>query len=162
MKVTSRILSFKMALVGLCTIAILGLPRGIILAQDPKPLAQTEETNPDNLHGHGSLSDVGAKLANPLSSLWALSFSFETPKFFDGDINTGDPRAGADMVFQPVLPFPLYGTGDEQWRLITRPVVPFIFSQPVPTGFDEFDNKAGIGDIQLPLILSFPDKKVGN
>ena len=99
MKVTCRILPLKMALVGLCTIAILGLPRGSILAQDAKPLAQTEETNPDNHHGHGSLSDVGAKLANPLSSVWALSFSFETPKFFDGDINTGDPRAGADMVF---------------------------------------------------------------
>jgi hypothetical protein len=111
---------------------------------------------------HGTLGQVGAKLANPLANIWALSMNFETPKFFDGDVNTGDPKVGADMIFQPVMPIPLYGTGDAQWRLITRPVIPLIFSEPIPTGFDEFDHKGGIGDIQLPLLLSLPEKHAGN
>jgi hypothetical protein len=29
-------------------------------------------------------------------------------------VNTGDPKVGADMIFQPVMPIPLYGTGDAQ------------------------------------------------
>jgi len=110
----------------------------------------------------GDLGEVGAKLANPLGSLWSLVMNFESPKFFDGDLNTGDPEMGAGMIFQPVLPIPLYGSGDVQWRLITRPVIPFIFSQPIPRGFDKFDHKTGIGDIQLPALLALPGKYAGN
>jgi len=162
MKVKQRNLTLRTALIGLCTAAmVIGLTAGPIMAQDAKPQAKAAEPNPDN-HGHGSLSEVGAKLANPLSDLWALSMNFETPKFFDGDINTGNPRVGADMVFQPVLPFPLYGSGKSELRLITRPVIPFIFSQPVPKGFNDFNHKGGIGDIQLPLLLNVPESKAGN
>jgi hypothetical protein len=88
--------------------------------------------------------------------------NFETPKIFDGDVNTGDPKYGADMIFQPVMPLPLYGEGAAAWRLITRPIIPLIFSQPVPTGFNEFDNESGIGDIQLPMLLSVPQKYAGH
>jgi hypothetical protein len=84
------------------------------------------------------------------------------PQFYDGDANTGDPQLGATMLLQPILPIPLHGTGDAAWRLVTRPVIPLIFSQPIPTGFNEFDHKSGIGDIQLPLILSLPQKYAGN
>ena len=110
---------------------------------------------------HHDLGAVGAKLANPLSDLWSLSMNFEMPKFYDGDLNTGDSKVGADMILQPVLPIPLYGEGAGEWRLITRPVVPIIFSQPVPRGSDDFYNKSGIGDIQLPALLSVPDKYAG-
>ena len=41
------------------------------------------------------------------------------------------------MLFQPVMPIPLYGEGQDQWRMITRPVIPFVFSSPEPTGLDE-------------------------
>jgi hypothetical protein len=110
---------------------------------------------------HGNLGAVGQKLANPLSDLWNMSMNFETPKFFDGDVNTGDPRVGANMIFQPVMPLPLFGSGDATWRMITRPIIPLIFSQPIPRGFDEFDDKSGIGDIQLPMLLSLPPKYAG-
>src|SRR5260370_23114053 len=60
------------------------------------------------------------------------------------------------MIFQPVLPFPLYGQGRDQWKLITRPCLPLIFSQPVPKAFDDFTDLGGIGDIQLPLLVSPP------
>jgi hypothetical protein len=131
---------------------------------DPHPHAEDSKVGDtkDKNSEHGTLGQVGAKLANPLASLWSLQMNFETPKFFDGDVNTGDPKVGADMIFQPVMPLPLYGTGDAEWRLITRPIIPLIFSQPIPTGFDEFDHKSGIGDIQLPLILSLPGKYAGH
>ena len=111
---------------------------------------------------HKDLGAVGAKLANPLSDLWSISMNFQMPTFYDGDINTGDPEAGADMIFQPVLPIPLYGEGAGEWRMITRPVIPLIFSQPIPRGSDDFYHKGGIGDIQLPALLSVPEKIAGH
>ena len=108
------------------------------------------------------LGEVGNKLANPLSDLWALSFSANAPQFFDGDLNTGDPEVGGVLLFQPIMPFPLYGEGEDQWRLITRPIIPIVFSTPIPEGFNDFDHKGGIGDIQLPLVVSPSDRITGH
>jgi len=107
------------------------------------------------------LGEVGNKLANPLTSLWALSSSFNAPQFFDGNVNSGDPEVGGVMVFQPIMPIPLYGHGDETWRMITRPIIPLVFSAPDPKGPDQFDHDGGIGDIQLPLLLALPDRFAG-
>jgi len=115
----------------------------------PKPAAQ-------------NLGEVGNKLANPLSDLWALSTSINAPQFFDGDLNTGNPEVGGLMVFQPVMPIPLFGEGEDQWRVITRPVIPLIFSSPIPEGLNQFDHKGGIGDIQLPLLLAPSDRISGH
>ena len=124
-----------------------------------------------------NLGEVGAKLANPLASLCALSTSFNMPQFIDGNVNTGDPEVSATILFQPVMPIPLYGTGDDEWRLITRPIIPFIFGKPILQDekgpaihtpgsiyifrgsipeIDEFDHESGMGDIQLPVLLSLP------
>lgn len=40
------------------------------------------------------------------------------------------------MIFQPFMPIPLYGEGKDEWKLITRPTLPILFSQPLPAGFD--------------------------
>lgn len=104
---------------------------------------------------------VGKKLANPLADLWALNFNSFLPAFYDGDINEGDAELGATTVFQPILPVPLYGEGEDEFRMIVRPVVPFIWSTPAPEGYDEFDDKSGIGDIQLPFVFAVPDSKAG-
>jgi hypothetical protein len=157
---------------GICGALLFGLA---LLAESA--LAQEETKAAPKPQSGENLGEVGAKLANPLGSLWSLVFNFETPKFFDGNLNTtGDPKIGANVIFQPVLPIPLYGRGKEQWRLITRPVIPFIFSQPDPgglsldtvnsrpelVGLDDFDHKGGIGDIQLPALLALPGKYAGN
>ena len=118
--------------------------------------AETSEQAPEQ-----DLSEVGNKLANPLTSLWALSSSFNAPQFFDGNLNNGDPEVGGAMVFQPIMPIPLYGHGDETWRMITRPIIPLVFSAPDPEGPDQFDHEGGIGDIQLPLLLALPDHFAG-
>jgi hypothetical protein len=107
------------------------------------------------------LGEVGAKLANPLSNLWALSTSINAPQFFDGDANTGDPQTGGGMVFQPVMPIPLHGEGEDQWRMITRPVIPIVFSTPIPEGGGNFDHKGGLGDIQLPFMVAPSDRITG-
>ena len=101
------------------------------------------------------VAEIGAKLSNPVSNVWALFTEFDLD-FSDGDVNTGDPEVGGAMLFQPVLPFPLYGSGDNEWKLITRPVVPIVFSTPIPTGFNDFDNEGGLADIQLPMLVSPP------
>lgn len=107
------------------------------------------------------LGKTGAELANPLGNLWALNMSFGLPQFYDGDIVSGAPRTGTGMLFQPVMPLPLYGTGESALRLITRPIIPVSFSQPIPKG-GQFQNIGGIGDIQVPLLLAVPDSISGN
>ena len=143
------------ALFGLCAAAMLFALAPVSATAEEKAAADADGT------GKINLGEVGKKLANPLGNLWNLSMNFEAPKFFDGDLNAGDPEIGADMIFQPVLPIPLYGEGDATWRMITRPIIPIIFSTPVPQGFDDFRHTGGIGDIQLPLLLSFPESIAG-
>lgn len=104
---------------------------------------------------HGSLAEIGQKLSNPVSDVWALYTEFDL-YFSDGNINTGSSKVGGRMIFQPILPFPLYGQGRDEWKLITRPTLPVLFSQPVPKGFDDFTNLGGLGDTQLPMLVSPP------
>ena len=101
----------------------------------------------------GDVSETGKKLANPLSNVWALFTEFDF-NFSDGNLNPGHPRAGGRTLFQPILPIPLFGSGETEWKLITRPTIPFLSSQPIPSGQNRFDRKGGIGDIQVPLIIS--------
>jgi len=140
-----RALSFAMLLAG-----ALGL------------LATPAWPQPNEGDSKADLGEIGAKISDPLSEIWALSTSWSLPAFYDGDINTGDPELGASFALQPVMPIPLYGSGKEEWRLITRPIVPFIFSTPIPEGFNDFDHKGGIGDIQLPLVLAVPASIAGS
>jgi len=104
---------------------------------------------------HGSLSEVSHKLSDPTSNVWALFTEFDL-SFSDGDVNAGNPKVGGDMNFQPVLPIPLYGEGKDQWKILARPAIPVIFSTPVPTSFNNFDNEGGLGDTILPLPLIPP------
>src|SRR5260370_19787587 len=60
------------------------------------------------------------------------------------------------MILQPVMPFPLYGQERRQTKLLTRPTIPIVCSQPVPNRFNDFTNLGGLGDTQLPLLVSPP------
>jgi hypothetical protein len=102
-----------------------------------------------------SLTELGHKLTNPVSDVWALFTEFDV-FFSNGDVNRGDSKVGGRMLVEPVMPIPLYGKGENAWRLITRPTIPVIFSQPVPTGFDTFDNPGGLGDSTLVTMVSPP------
>jgi hypothetical protein len=100
-------------------------------------------------------AETGKRLSNPISDVWALFSHFELT-FADGDVNSGNSRVGGDMIFQPILPVPLYGKGANKWNFIMRPTIPVLFSQPVPTGLNTFDHKGGLGDIQLPTVIAPP------
>jgi len=102
-----------------------------------------------------SLAEIGAKLTNPVSDVWALFTEFDL-FFSDGDVNRGDAKIGGRMILQPVMPISLHGRGDNAWKLITRPTIPVIFSQPVPKSFDNFDDLGGLADITLPMLVSPP------
>jgi len=143
-------------------LALLATPAWSHEAQ-PHPHAEDSKAEDEYVHPkHGTLGQIGAKLANPLGDLWALVMSFNMPQFYDGDANTGDPQLGATTVLQPILPIPLYGSGDGEWRMVTRPIIPIIWSKPIPTGFDEFDDTGGLGDIQLPFTFNLPERYAGN
>ncbi|HET6491182.1 MAG TPA: hypothetical protein VFG28_15605 [Syntrophales bacterium] len=133
-------------------LVLLVLPGGTVRAQQSGP-----DSPKGGDSGQASLDEIGAKLTNPVSDVWALFTEFDFT-FSDGDLNTGESKIGGRMIIQPVLPIPLYGKGENEWKLITRPVIPLIFSQPVPNGLNNFENLAGLGDIQLPMLVSPPSK----
>lgn len=120
---------------------------------------------------HGGLQELGAKLSNPLSDVWALFTEFDL-NFNEGNLTDGDHKVGQAMIFQPIMPFKL----TENVKLITRPTIPVI-SEPIPEGGNidrrelifsddltdiigprlgnpKFDRKTGLGDISLPLLIS--------
>jgi hypothetical protein len=104
--------------------------------------------------GH-DLAETGKRLSNPISDVWALFARFELG-FADGQVNSGDSKVGSMMIFQPILPVPLYGQRAKRWNLITRPTIPVLFTEAVPTGLDRFHRKGGLGDIQLPTVIAPP------
>ncbi len=104
---------------------------------------------------HDNLGEISQELTNPVSNVWSLFTEFDA-FFSNGDLKKGKAKVGGRMIFQPVLPLPLYDRGRDQWKLITRPTIPLLFSQPVPKGLDDLSNLGGLGDSQLPLLLSPP------
>ena len=147
--------------------------KAIDSAVPAKDVCRTVGGQCDVDHGrpeHGSLAEIGAKLSDPTSNVWALQFNIQGPTFYDGDLNVGDPKLGGNVIFQPILPFPLYGTGKNQWKLVTRPIIPIVFSQPIPKilsnpsldNFDEFKHVGGLGDIEIPLLLNLPESIAGH
>jgi hypothetical protein len=105
----------------------------------------------------GDVAETGKKLSNPLSNVWALFTEFDL-NFSDGNVNSGHQRAGGRTIFQPIVPIPLYGAGEKEWKFITRPTIPFLSSQAIPSGGNRFDRKGGLGDIQVPMLISPPVK----
>jgi hypothetical protein len=138
----------------LVTVLLVAALPSVAGAHDPEPMAHGPLTDPPH-DEHGSLAAVGAKLADPTSNIWALFTEFDL-SFSDGDVNAGNPKIGGDMIFQPILPIPLFGEGKDQWKMINRPTIPFVFSAPVPTSFNNFDHDTGIGDMTWPMLLSPP------
>lgn len=133
---------------------VLGATAALLLM--PVPVgAQTRAGGGSGRAAQDDAGEIGAKLSNPVSDIWALFTEFDV-FFSEGNVNRGDAQAGSRAIFQPVLPFPLYGGDDDRWSLIARPNIPIVFSQPVPTGFDDYKHKAGLADIQLPMLVAPP------
>ena len=145
---------FTGSMLTLLIVVTLPLAATTAQANGPDPTAHGDLSGTPHAE-HGSLSEVSHKLSDPTSNVWALFTEFDL-SFSDGDVNTGDPKVGGEMNFQPILPIPLYGEGKDQWKILARPAIPVIFSNPVPTSFNRFDNPGGLGDITLPLPVAPP------
>jgi len=132
--------------VSVCLVAMLGAP----LAHAKHPAEKPEDVG---VPAHQqSLGAVAAKLNDPTSDIWALQFEFDMD-VSRGRISDQDYKYGGKMLFQPVMPF----EWSKNWKLLTRPVVPIVFSAAVPTVRSrgiEFPTVAGLGDIALPLMFS--------
>ena len=94
MKAKQENLTLKMLMAGFFAVAIIFFFTPFAVAHDVTPHPHAEDSQVGNTKhkdpDHGSLGNVGAKLANPLADLWSMSMNFEFLKFYDGDINTGD------------------------------------------------------------------------
>lgn len=104
--------------------------------------------------GSESLAEVGAQLANPVSSVWSIVFQ-NNFTFLEGE-PSDKTRFLYNLNFQPVLPVPL----TRDWNLITRPVVPLLFGKPVFNPETGFHGRSGLGDIAMVNLLS-PNKPSG-
>lgn len=157
----SRAWSSLLRRLSLLVAFVLGALAGSERAWAHDPAEATDSTHDEQ----GQLAEVGQKLSNPVSDVWALFTEFDLT-FSDGDFNRGGAEPGSSILFQPILPLPLHGEGEEQWKLIVRPTVPLLLGQPVPKidvpapglppRTNRFNNLSGLADTALPLLASPP------
>jgi hypothetical protein len=112
--------------------------------------------------GQISAKELSQQSANPVGK-FAFIFTQFAATFNDGDLNTGDSHIAGNITFQPIIPIPLYGSDDDEWRIVTRPTINLYIEQPVPEGeVDNFDRKTELSDLLVPLPVAFPNNMVGN
>jgi len=113
-----------------------------------------------------SLTETSKALANPVSSLWSLSFQQNNYLLDMDGLDKPDVYWQSNLQFQPVLPVAL----TENWNLITRPVIPLFVSTPVPElelspgGRPQLDidRRTGFGDIIWLEVFSPSPKMAGS
>jgi len=80
--------------------------------------------------------NLAQELTNPIASLYTLPIQLN----FDQDLGLDGDGSQMQLNFQPLIPFSL----NEDWHLISRTIVPFIYQEDVAwKGQDE----SGLGDI---------------
>ena len=108
-----------------------------------------------------STKELSQQSANPVGK-YAYIFTQFAATFSDGDANTGDSHLSGNITFQPIIPIPLYGSGKNEWRIVTRPTINLSIEQPVPTGgVDNFTRRTAVSDLLVPLPLALPDNIAG-
>ena len=108
-----------------------------------------------------STKELSQQSANPVGK-FAYIFTQFAATWNDGDLNSGDDHIAGNITFQPIIPIPLYGSGMDEWRIVTRPTINFSIEQPVPKGGeDNFDDETEISDLLVPLPLALPDRIAG-
>ncbi len=111
-----------------------------------------------------SLTETSKALANPVSSLWSLSFQQNNYLLDMDELDKRDVYWQSNLVFQPVLPVAL----TENWNLITRPVIPLFVSTPypevatAPAPHLDMERRNGFGDVTLMELFSPSPKMAGN
>ncbi len=127
-------------------VAMLASP---VRAEDPAP-----EPTAD---GAKSLSDLNKKLTNPVSSIWSIQFQENNFRVSPGPGEGG--RWSTNLILQPVMPVSI----NDDWNLITRPVLPLFVSQAHPEVGHPSDpgRSTAFGDITLLNLISPGPSLVG-
>jgi len=108
-----------------------------------------------------STKELSQQSANPVGK-YAFVFTQFATTFGDGDLNTGDSHLAGNITFQPIIPIPLYGSGKDEWRIVSRPTINLSIEQPVPTGGeDNFTRNTAVSDLLVPLPIGLPDNIAG-
>ena len=126
--------------------------------------ADSAQPDPDDPTGGMSIKELSQQSANPVSKN-AYIFTQFASVFNDGDLNSNDSHISGNITFQPIIPIPLYGEDENEWRIVTRPTINLFIEQPVYDGTgepDNFDRETGLSDLLIPLPLALPDKLSGN
>ncbi len=110
--------------------------------------------------GQDNMKELSQKTADPTSDI-ALVFTQSALTFNDGDLNREDAKLAGNIVFQPIVPIPLYGTGDNEWRIVSRPTINLFAEQPIPRKLDSFRRETGLSDLLLPLPVAIPKRITG-
>lgn len=107
-----------------------------------------------------SASELNKQLTNPVSSIWSLQFQQNN---FKVDPGPGEGnRWSSNLIFQPVLPVAI----DDDWTLITRPVIPLFVSTPRPDPQPgdplHVGRSTNFGDVTLLQLVSPGPRLAGN
>ncbi len=124
--------------------------------------SETDGAQPDSDDASQiSTKELSQQSANPVGK-YAYIFTQFAATYSDGDANTGDSHLAGNITFQPIIPIPLYGSGKNEWRIVTRPTINLSIEQPVPTGgVDNFTRRTAVSDLLVPLPLALPDRIAG-
>lgn len=112
--------------------------------------------------GQDSAKEFSQKTADPTGE-YAMVFTQFGLTFNDGDANTGDnAKVAGNIVFQPIIPIPLYGKGDDEWRIVSRPTIALRIEDPVFQGeINNFDRTTDLSDLNIPLPVAPPKSMTG-
>ncbi len=105
-----------------------------------------------------SSKELSQQTANPVGR-FAFIFTQVATTFKDGDANNGNAKVAGEIVFQPIIPIPLIGTGEDEWRIVTRPTIALFIQNPAPR--PGFGRQTGISDMLIPLPLALPPSIAG-
>jgi len=126
-----------------------------------------DETEPEDAgasagSGPGdSVRELSKKTADPTGEL-ALIFTQFGVTTNDGDHNSGSDKVAGNIVFQPIIPIPLYGRGRDEWRIVLRPTIALEIEKPIPQQEkDEFNRKTHLTDLNVPLPVAPPKNVTG-
>ena len=129
---------------------LLVLVSASVRAEDPQsPAAEA---------GGESTAELSKQLLNPVSSLWSIAFQQNNYLI---DVGPGEnERWNSNLNFQPVMPIAI----NEDWNLITRPVVTAFNSVPHPVENRspiEWTRSSTFGDTILLELFSPSPKLAG-
>ena len=91
---------------------------------------------------------IAKELTNPNTTLGSLNFQGDY-MHYQGDLPAAEQQNSYVISFQPILPYPI----KPGLNIFLRPLIPCVISGPVWSETEGFENKSGLGDISVDLVV---------